>query len=102
MEVTGKNITTTLETYADKVPKAQQAARSARGDESPGVKEDTVSLSQEAREAAAMVQKLNAIPDVRVDKVSEIQEKINNGTYTVDGQQAAANILAESLINELV
>jgi len=102
MEVTGKNITTTLEAYANKVQHTKQPAASDPEKEQPSVKGDTVSLSKEARQVAAVTQKLEETPEVREDKVAEIQEKISTGTYTVDGQKAATNLLAESLINELV
>ena len=101
MEVTGKNITTTLEAYASKVQQAKQPAPADREKEQPSVKNDTVSLSKEAREVAAITQRLEEIPDIRTDKVSEIQEKIQSGTYTVDGQKAAVGLLKESFINEL-
>lgn len=102
MEVTGKNITTTLEAYTNKVQQAKQPAPAESKKDQPGVKGDTVSLSKEAREVTAITQKLEETPDVREDKVAEIQEKIKAGTYNVDGQAAAANLIKESLINELV
>jgi negative regulator of flagellin synthesis FlgM len=102
MEVTGKNISTTLEAYASKVQQTKQPAPADPGKEQPSVKGDSVSLSEEAREVAAVTQKLEETPDIREDKVSEIQEKINAGTYTVDSEKAATNLIAESLINELV
>ena len=102
MEVTGKNITTTLEAYTNKVQQAKPPVAADSAKEKPGVKGDTVSLSKEAREVTAITRKLEETPDVREDKVSEIQEKLNSGTYNVDGQTAAANLLRESLINELV
>ncbi len=102
MEVTGKNITTTLEAYASKVQQINQPAQTNSEKEQPRVQGDTVSLSREAREVAAITQKLQETPDVREDKVSEIQEKIESGTYNVDGQKAANGLMMESLINELV
>jgi negative regulator of flagellin synthesis FlgM len=102
MEVSGKNITTTLEAYASKIQQAKQPVPADREKEQPSVKEDTVSLSREAREVAAITQKLEQIPDLRNDKVSEIKEQIESGTYTVNGQKAAVGLLRESLINELV
>ncbi len=102
MEVTGKNITTTLQAYASKVQETKQPAPADRKKEQPSIKGDTVSLSSEAKEAAAITQKLEETPDIRADKVAEIQEKIDAGTYNVDGQKAATGLLKESLINELI
>jgi len=80
MEVTGKNITTTLEAYASKVQQTKQPAPTDREKEQPRVQGDTVSLSKEAKAVATVTQKLEETPDVREDKVSEIQEKIEAGT----------------------
>ncbi|MCP3952148.1 MAG: flagellar biosynthesis anti-sigma factor FlgM [Desulfobacterales bacterium] len=102
MEVSGKNITTTLEAYASKVQETKKPVPADREKEQPSVKGDTVSLSREAREVASITQKLEETPDVREDKVTEIQEKIESGTYNVDGQKAANGLMMESLINELV
>ena len=48
------------------------------------------------------MQKLADTSDIREEKVAEIKEKIDSGTYNVDGQKAAANMLRESLINQIV
>jgi len=102
MEIAGKNLTATMEAYTDKVQQAQQPAPADGEKEQPAVKGDTVSLSREAKEVAAINRKLEETPDVREGKVSEIKDKIDSGTYTVDGQKAATNMLRESLINQLV
>ena len=102
MEISGKNLTATMEAYAGKVQQAQQTVPADSEKRQPAVKEDTVSLSREAKEIAAIRQKLEETPDIRDGKVSEIKEKIDNGTYNVNGQQAATNLFRESLINQLV
>ena len=102
MEITGKNLTATMEAYAGKVQQTKQPVPADSEKEQPAVKEDTVSLSREAKEVAAITQKLEETPDIRDDKVAEIKESIDNGTYNVNGQQAASNMLMESLINQIV
>jgi len=102
MEITGKNLTTTLQTYAGKVQQAPQPAPADNGKEQSSAKGDTVSLSREAKEISAIRQKLEETPDIREGKVAEIKNKIDTGTYNVDGQKAASAILKESLINQIV
>jgi len=102
MEITGKNLTATMEAYAGKIQQAKQPAPTDSEKEHTAVKGDTVNLSREAKEVAAIRQKLEDIPDIRDGKVAEIKEKIDAGTYDVNGQKAASNMLTESLINQIV
>lgn len=102
MEITGKNLTATMEAYAGKVQQAKQPAPADSEKEQPAVKGDTVSLSREAKEVTAAMQKLAETSDIREKKVAEIKEQIDSETYNVDGQKAAANMLRESLINQIV
>lgn len=44
---------------------------------------------------AKLAAKLESVPDVREDKIKEIQEQIANGTYKVPSEQLAALILDE-------
>jgi len=43
----------------------------------------------------AAMQAINNEPDIREDKVSQIQEQIANGTYDVSPQDVAARIFRE-------
>jgi flagellar biosynthesis anti-sigma factor FlgM len=38
---------------------------------------------------------LQALPEIDEARVSDIRERIDNGTYTVDADQLAARILAD-------
>lgn len=48
---------------------------------------DSVQISSEAKsaaETAKIMQTVQSAPDIRVDRVNEIKEKIANGTYNFD------------------
>jgi len=41
------------------------------------------------------------IPDIRADKVEELKNAINSGTYEVKGSEVAGKIIKEALIDKL-
>ena len=51
---------------------------------------------------AQIREQLELIPDVREGKVKEIKAQIEEGTYKVDGEKIAFNMIRESLIDEIV
>lgn len=69
----------------------KQARRTARKADSAS-HGDAVTLSPEGREMQALLQKLQAAPDVR-PKAEEIKVAVENGTYKVSPKQIAQAIL---------
>ncbi len=50
-------------------------------------KNDTIQISSEGKKAAELskdIQLVNQAPDIRADRVSEIKERIHNGSYNFD------------------
>ena len=101
MEIKGKDASVNLDAYLNKIvdkkgvaPKAKPDAEGVRG-------EDKVQISAHAREILEAQQASKAIPDVREDKVAEAKNKIETGTYRVDGDKIAVNMINESLENEI-
>ena len=66
-----------------------------------GRTEDRVALSPEAKQIQDVKKHLDSLPDVREDKVAEIKEQIEAGTYSIDGEKIAFKMLRESLLDEL-
>ena len=56
-------------------------------------KADTVEISDRARELARAKQAVDAAPDVRADKVAELKQKIEDGTYNVPAEALADKLL---------
>jgi negative regulator of flagellin synthesis FlgM len=61
--------------------------------------EEKVSISTESRDAVMMRGIINNLPDIREDKVRELKDRIENGTYEVKSEDIARKIVAESLID---
>lgn len=56
---------------------------------------DRVNISNQSKEIADIMAAANQLPDVRADKVQQIKQSIEAGTYTVDPSKIAANMLKD-------
>jgi len=54
---------------------------------------DSVEISERARELARAQQAVEAAPDVRADKVAELKQQIEAGTYDVPAEALADKLL---------
>ena len=71
---------------------ADQAKESA-------TKTDTVVISDAAKRIQEARAKLDDIPDVREEKVADLRNQIQNGTYQADAEKTADKLLKEQLGN---
>lgn len=60
-------------------------------------KKDMLSISEGAKDFNAVMQALKKVPDIRQDKVKELQEKYEAGNYNVSGKE-----IADSIINSII
>ena len=63
---------------------------------------DRVELSGVAKTLQQARQLLAASPEVRQEKVAELQTMIQRGVYNVRGQEVAAKMLGQGLFDQLV
>ena len=61
--------------------------------------EEKVNLSTKARDIQQLRDAINQLPDVREDKVRELKDQVEKGTYDVNGQKVADKMVAESLLD---
>jgi negative regulator of flagellin synthesis FlgM len=64
--------------------------------------QDRVLLSPAAKEIQMAKSQLQDIPDVRVDKVSELKYLIEQGAYSVSSEKIAQRLMGESLLNTIL
>uniref|UniRef100_A0A7C4EL97 Negative regulator of flagellin synthesis n=1 Tax=Thermodesulfovibrio aggregans TaxID=86166 RepID=A0A7C4EL97_9BACT len=62
---------------------------------------DQVTVSETAKEISRLTLEVSNIPDIRADKVEELKNAINSGTYEVRGSEIAGKIIKEALIDKL-
>lgn len=64
-------------------------------------KKDAVTLSAQAGEISRAQQALKEVPDVNLDKVNELKNQIENGTYQMDPGRIAGAMLNDLLMNQI-
>ena len=100
MEITPKD-SVNIEAYVNQVQEKDKADAAAEQTEQQQNKADTVALSNAAKNIQEAQKQLEAIPDVREDKVAELKEQIENGTYEIDAEKIADKMLKDALLNDL-
>lgn len=102
MEIDSKNMQTNLNAYVKQVEQPQKPAPAGEQQAQNGPKGDTVALSDAAKTLQRAEKALADVPDVREDKVADIKNQLAQGTYRVDGQKIAFNMIKESILNEKI
>jgi negative regulator of flagellin synthesis FlgM len=60
-------------------------------------KKDVVSISNQAKDFQTIMKTLKDVPDLRKDKVDELDKKYQAGSYSVNGSDIAGKILKSVL-----
>lgn len=63
--------------------------------------QDKVQLSSQAKEMVAAVRALKSIPDVASDKVQKVKSAIIEGTYAIEPDKIAHDMLIDSITNQI-
>ena len=100
MEITPKD-SVNIEAYVNQVQDKEKAEAASEQPETQQTKADTVALSNAAKNLQEAQKQLEAIPDVREDKVAQLKEQIENGTYEIDEEKIADKMLKDALLNDL-
>ncbi|MGD2188214.1 MAG: flagellar biosynthesis anti-sigma factor FlgM [Desulfobacterales bacterium] len=100
MEITPKD-SVNIEAYVNQVQEKDKVEPTSEQTEKQPVKADTVELSDMGKRVQEAHRQLETIPDVREDKVAQLKEQVDNGTYEVDADKVADKMLKESLLNDL-
>jgi negative regulator of flagellin synthesis FlgM len=100
MEITPKDAVN-IEAYVNQVKDKDKVGPAAEQPEKQPAKADTVVLSDSAKKVQEAQKQLEAIPDVREDKVAQLKEQIENGTYEMDEEKIAVKMIKDMLLNDL-
>jgi negative regulator of flagellin synthesis FlgM len=101
MEITPKD-SVNIEAYVNQVQDKDKVDATSEQPEKQQTKADTVVLSDTAKKVQEAQNQLEAIPDVREDKVAQLKEQIENGTYDMDEEKIAHKMISDALLNDLV
>jgi flagellar biosynthesis anti-sigma factor FlgM len=104
MEITRGNSFGKIDGYLKQVNKDKTKSGAVSDDQSSNKilpSGDRVALSPEAKVMQKAIKVLEALPDVREEKVAQIKERIAEGSYQVDGKKIAEKMIKESVVNDL-
>jgi negative regulator of flagellin synthesis FlgM len=100
MEITPKD-SVNIEAYVNQVQDKDKVDATSEQPEKQQTKADTVVLSDAAKKVQEAQKQLEAIPDVREDKVAQLKEQIENNTYDMDEEKIAHKMISDALMNDL-
>ena len=100
MEITPKD-SVNIDAYVNQVQDKDKVDATSEQPEKQQTKADTVVLSDTAKKVQEAQNQLAEIPDIREDKVAELKEQIENGTYNMDEEEIAGKIIKDALLNDL-
>ena len=101
MEITPKD-SVNIEAYVNQVQEKDKVDATQEQPEKQQNKADTVVLSDTAKKVQEAQKQIETIPDVREDKVAQLKEQVENGTYEMDEEKIAGKIIKDSLLNDLI
>jgi negative regulator of flagellin synthesis FlgM len=70
-----------------------KSVKRAEGSGSIASKKDVVSISGPAKDYQTVIKALKDVPDIRTDKVDELSDKYDAGSYDINGNDTADKIL---------
>ena len=90
-----------IDAYVNQVHERNKVDAPENKPENAAVKSDTVVISDAARRVQEARRQLDEIPDVREDKVAQLRNQIQNGTYEIDSEKIASKMIKEGLFNDV-
>ena len=101
MEITPNDNTINIDAYVNNINDKQKAENTSEKAEKNVAKTDTVNISDAAKEIQEVRKELDNIPEVRTEKVEQLKNQIENGTYEIKSEEIAEKMLKDSLLNDL-
>ena len=102
MKISEQNTAPNLEAYVRQVNNPAQNEKAAETQTKRAHQRDSVELSQNAKDLQAAQEMVSDVHDIRAEKVARLKAQIENGTYTVDEDKTAKQMLKDSLMNEML
>ncbi|MDD2620904.1 MAG: flagellar biosynthesis anti-sigma factor FlgM [Syntrophomonadaceae bacterium] len=65
-------------------------------------KNDQLALSQESKFTQRLMQAIKQADDIRIDKVSALEEQISSGTYTICDDEVAEKMIERAIVDRFV
>jgi len=98
MRITGKVDIAAGGFQTPEVPKEKVST----GQPAAGAPQDQVEVSGQAKEIGRLQAAVSKVPDVRTDRVENVKNAVNSGTYNVKGEAVADKMLKEAVIDSVI
>jgi negative regulator of flagellin synthesis FlgM len=100
MEINGTSPLVVLNNGTQRIESPQPAEKSAKSGGAT-VETNRLELSVRGREIAHLNELIQSTPDVREDKVEQVRQQLENGTYNVKAERIAEKIIKGNLLDEV-
>ena len=101
MKIAGKNPFVNLEAYIESMKEQKKLSGSVEKVSGCAGGGDRVELSARGKEIQEARKLVDAVPDMRNEKIALIRKQIENGTYHINSEKTAASMLKEVFLNQL-
>lgn len=102
MKIENDGDNTNVNPYLNRVQGAAERLESKESTPARDVPADRVELSETAKMLQQARSLLVVSPDIRQEKVAELQGMIRRGVYNVKGREVAAKMIGQGLFDHLV
>ena len=100
MKIQGHQPKLQSQEQSSQVDRTQKDAARIKPDQAMGAKQALKADSSNLT-IGKMRQKINVEPDINVDKVKALKDRIKNGSYKVDTRALAGNLLKDSSLEDI-
>lgn len=102
MKIDGTNTVTQIDAYVRQVTQQKQEGDTREQAVQQAAKADKVEISQAALETQKAAESMKESPDIREDKVREIQLEVESGRYNRSAEKIAHNMMNEGFENDVI
>lgn len=102
MKIENRSDNTNINPHLNRVQDAAERSESKEPTPAHEAPVDRVELSGAAKALQHARQLLDALPEVRLEKVTELKGLIQQGVYNVKGEAVAAKMLGQGLFDRLI
>jgi negative regulator of flagellin synthesis FlgM len=95
-----KNQGVQIDAYVNQVHDKNKVDPSENKSDKTAAQTDTVVISDAAKRIQEVRSQLDEVPDVNEEKVAQLRNEIENGTYEINADQIAGKMIREGLIND--
>ena len=95
-----KNQGVQIDAYVNQVHDKNKVESAENKSDKAEAKTDTVVISDAAKRIQEIRSQLDEVPDVNEEKVAQLRQEIENGTYEINADKIAGKMIREGLIND--